>query len=114
MQSKRWSIDMKLYGFWRSSAAYRVRIALKLKGIDVDHEYVNLIDGDQRSEAFGHINPQHLIPTLVDGDHTLSQSLAIIEYLEETRPQPALLTEDAAARARPRDCAGGCLRDPSA
>jgi maleylpyruvate isomerase len=93
---------MKLYGFWRSSAAYRVRIAVNLKGIDVEHQYVNLLDGDHQADAYGAVNPQRIVPTLVDGDNTISQSQAIIEYLEETRPQPSLLPKDAVGRARVR------------
>ena len=93
---------MKLYGFWRSSAAYRVRIAVNLKGIDVDHEYVDLMSGDHLHAAYGEVNPQRIVPTLVDGEHTITQSQAIIEYLDETRPHPTLLPEDAVGRARVR------------
>lgn len=93
---------MKLYDFWRSSAAYRVRIAVNLKRIDVEHEYVNLLGGDHQSDTYGAINPQRVIPTLIDGNRTISQSQAIIEYLEETQPQPSLLPEDAEGRARVR------------
>jgi maleylacetoacetate isomerase len=93
---------MKLYDFWRSSAAYLVRIAVNLKGIDVGHQYVNLSGGDHQADAYGAVNPQRVVPTLVDGNNTVFQSQAIIEYLEETQPRPSLLPEDAVGRARVR------------
>lgn len=75
---------MKLYGYWRSSASYRVRIALYLKGLDFEYEPVHLVKdgGEHKLEAYGKLNPAHLVPTLVDGDFELNQSLAIIEYLD--------------------------------
>ena len=95
---------MKLYSYWRSSAAYRVRIALNLK--DIEHEIVpvSLIKdgGEHRQPAYLAVNPQGLVPTLVDDETTIGQSGAILEYLEETVPEPALLPPDAAARARVR------------
>ena len=77
---------MKLYGYWRSTAAYRVRIALHLKGIDFDTISVHLVKngGEQHDESYAAINPTHLVPTLVDGDFSLNQSLAIIDYIEAT------------------------------
>jgi maleylpyruvate isomerase len=96
---------VKLYGFWRSSAAYRVRIALGLKNIAVEHAFIHLRKGDQRSAEFLALNPQGLVPALIDGDSVLSQSLAIIEYLEETHPQPPLLPKTPAERARVRSIA---------
>lgn len=76
---------MKLYGYWRSSAAYRVRIAMHLKALNFDSIPVHLVKdgGEQHQEDYVRLNPTHLVPTLVDGDITLNQSLAIIEYLEE-------------------------------
>lgn len=76
---------MKLYGYWRSSAAYRVRIALNLKGIDCELIPVHLVKngGEQHSESYQKLNPAELVPTLVDGDFVLNQSLAIIDYLED-------------------------------
>ncbi len=96
-----------LYSYWRSSAAYRVRLALNLKGIDYRIQPVHLArdGGEHRQPAYLAINPQGLVPLLVDGDVTISQSLAIIEYLEETVPSPALLPADPAARARVRSLA---------
>lgn len=93
---------MKLYGYYRSSAAYRVRIALNLKGIAAEHAFVHLRLDQHRQPDFAAINPQRFVPALVDGGHTLTQSLAILEYLEETHPAPPLLPADAAGRARVR------------
>ena len=98
---------MKLYGFFRSSAAYRVRIALNLKGLDYETVPVHLTrgGGEQFAPAYRRMNPQSLVPVLEDSGLALTQSLAIIEYLEETRPQPALLPATPAARARVRSLA---------
>lgn len=94
---------MLLYGYFRSSAAYRVRIALNIKGLAYDQTFVHLAKLEQLSDAFAAINPQKLLPVLVDdGGTPMTQSLAIIEYLEETRPGPPLLPKDPAARARVR------------
>jgi maleylacetoacetate isomerase len=93
---------MKLYSHFRSSASYRVRIALALKGIAYDTVAVPLGKGAQDAPAYRALNPQGLVPTLVDGDTVLVQSLAIIEYLEETVPQPALLPRSPADRAHVR------------
>lgn len=92
-----------LYGYFRSSAAYRVRIALNLKGIDYDQSPVNLVKGEQRDAANLGRNPQGMVPSLItDEGVTLTQSLAICEYLDETHPEPPLLPADAAGRARVR------------
>lgn len=96
---------MKLYDYWRSTAAYRVRIVLNLKGIEADHEYVHLVkDGGQNNlPEFKAINPQGKIPALVLDDGTaLGQSIAIMEYLEEVHPDPAILPVDPVARAQVR------------
>lgn len=94
---------MLLYGYFRSSAAYRVRIALNLKGLGYDQTFVHLAKLEQLTDAFAAINPQKLLPVLVGDDGTqMTQSLAIIEYLEETHPEPPLLPRDPAARARVR------------
>ncbi|MFG6139018.1 maleylacetoacetate isomerase [Halomonas sp. B23F22_10] len=92
-----------LYGYFRSSAAYRVRIALNLKGLAYDQAPIDLVAGEQRGEAYLADNPQGLVPTLVTDDGLrLTQSLAICEYLEEVHPEPALLPEAPAERARVR------------
>ena len=93
---------MKLYGYFRSSAAYRVRIAMNLKGLSYDHHAIHLRKGDQRSPSYLQLNRQGLVPALVEGPHVLSQSMAICEYLEETHPSPALLPRDPIGRARVR------------
>ncbi|WP_295135924.1 maleylacetoacetate isomerase [uncultured Reyranella sp.] len=94
---------MKLIGYFRSSAAYRVRIALNLKGISVEHASRHLRKGEQFSDDYAALNPQKLVPSLVLDDGTvLTQSLAILEYLEETHPEPPLLPRDAVGRARVR------------
>jgi maleylpyruvate isomerase len=101
---------MKLYTYFRSSAAWRVRIALALKGIRTDHEFVHLLKsgGQQRTAGFRAVNPMGLVPALALDDGTvLTQSLAIMEYLEETHPEPPLLPKDPVARARVRAFALG-------
>ncbi len=94
---------MKLFGYWRSSATYRVRVALELKGVEFDYEPINLLKGEQRSPAFLKRNPQGLVPAFqTEEGHILTQSMAIIEYLEERYPEVPLLPEDAAGRAKAR------------
>jgi len=94
---------MKLYDYFRSSAAYRVRIALNLKGVAPERASVHLRRGAQRAEDYLTMNPQGLVPALVtDSGDVLTQSLAIIEWLEESYPQPPLLPRDAPGRARVR------------
>jgi len=97
---------MKLYGFWRSLASYRVRVALRLKGIDAEEISIDLVKGAQLGADYRAVNPQSVVPSLiVDGGPPLVQSMAILEYLEETYPQPPLLPKDARARARVRGLA---------
>ena len=93
---------MKLYTYFRSSAAFRVRIALNLKGLAYEPAFVHLPRGEHRAAAYGAVNPQALVPTLEDAGKRITQSLAIIEYLEETHPLPALLPKDPLGRARVR------------
>ena len=95
---------LKLYTYFRSSAAYRVRIALNLKGLPYESVPVHLLrdGGEQHAPDYAQLNPAELVPTLVDGEHSLGQSLAIIEYLDEVHPSPPLLPGNALARARIR------------
>lgn len=95
----------KLYSYFRSSSAWRVRIALAWKGIPYEYAAVNLLKGEQRSFEFGIVNPLHAVPALVIDGHTLAESLPIVEYLEETRPAPALLPHHPFLRAKARQIA---------
>jgi maleylacetoacetate isomerase len=98
------STELTLYDYWRSSAAYRVRIALNLKGLAYKQVPVHLVKdgGEQHGAAYKALNPQELVPLLVDGDSRIGQSLAILEYLEEVFPVPTLLPADPALRAQVR------------
>ena len=97
---------MQLIGYFRSSAAFRVRIALNLKGIKVDHSFRHLRKGEHRAPDYVAINPQKLVPALMlDSGEVLTQSMAILEYLEETQPNPPLLPKDPVGRARVRSLA---------
>ena len=101
-----------LYAFWRTSATFRVRVALRMKGIDATEHQVNLDAGEQRSDAFLKINPLAAIPALVTPGHPpLTQSLAILEFLEELQPTPPLLPADLHGRARVRSIAGMLASD---
>ena len=93
---------MKLYTYFRSSAAFRVRIALNLKGLAYDPVVIHLAKGEHRKPEYANAYPQALLPTLVDDGAALSQSLAIIEYLDEKHPRPPLLPKDSIGRARVR------------
>jgi maleylacetoacetate isomerase len=93
---------MELYNYFRSSASYRVRIALALKGLQYDYKPVHLAKNEQFAESYAAVSVARLVPLLRDGEHVLTQSLAIIEYLDETHPEPPLLPADAVGRARVR------------
>ena len=93
---------MKLHGYFRSSAAFRVRIALNLKNLSYDQTSVHLRRGEQSAPGFLKLNPQGLVPALEDGPNLLTQSLAIAEYLDETHPEPPFLPKAPAERARVR------------
>jgi len=95
---------MILYTYFRSSAAYRARLALSLKGIAYESRFVHLLrhGGEQHDPAYRRLNPLGRVPTLIDGERVINQSVAIMEYLEETRPDPAILPSDPLARARVR------------
>src|SRR5688572_25485241 len=93
---------MELYNYFRSSASYRVRIALALKGLDYDYKPVHLTKNEHLAESYSAVSASRLVPLLRDGDQMLTQSLAIIEYLDETHPEPPLLPKAPAERARVR------------
>lgn len=94
-------MSLKLYGYWRSSASYRVRIACHYKALPFEYHAVHLVKagGEHKQPAYQRLNPAKLVPTLVDGEFVLNQSLAIIEYLEQIHPEPALIPK------KPRDAA---------
>lgn len=93
---------MKLYTYYRSTAAYRVRIALNYKQVPHELIPINLIENQQHDAAYKQLNPQQRVPTLIDGDLSIGQSMAMLEYLEEKYPKPSLLPKDLANRARVR------------
>jgi maleylacetoacetate isomerase/maleylpyruvate isomerase len=96
-------VTVKLYGFWRSLATYRVRVALALKGIEAEVISIDLLKGAQHRDDYKAVNPQSVVPALlIDDAPPLYQSLAILEYLEETHPEPRLLPRDPRGRARVR------------
>jgi maleylacetoacetate isomerase len=98
-------MTITLHGYYRSSAAFRVRIALALKGVEARDQFHHLRRGEQRAPDYLALNPQGMLPTLETADGSFTQSLAIVEYLDETVPDPALLPPDAAGRARVRGLA---------
>jgi maleylacetoacetate isomerase/maleylpyruvate isomerase len=93
---------LELYNYHRSSASYRVRIALALKGLDYDYKPVHLARNEQFTESYAAVSAARLVPLLRDGDAVITQSVAIIEYLDETHPEPPLLPRDPVGRARVR------------
>ena len=106
-------MTIKLYSYWRSTAAYRVRIALNLKGLDYETVTVDLTGSnpEHRRDDYAARNPQMLVPFLEDGNTGIAQSLAILEYLEETRSEPPLYPQDAAERAKVRAFAAAIACD---
>jgi len=93
---------VELYSYWRSSSAWRVRNVLQMKGIVYNYKAVNLLEGAQASEQYAHVNPMKAVPSITIDGHTFAESVAIMEYLEETRPNPPLLPKDSYQRALTR------------
>lgn len=95
-------MTIQLYGFWRSNAAFRVRVALALKGMPFEEINIDLLSGQQFDPSYAELNAEHVVPTLVHGGERFTQSLAIIEYLDDIQPAPRLLPDDPRERARAR------------
>jgi len=104
-------MSVTLYGYWRSLAAFRVRAALNMKEIPYTEKLIDLSQGEQFSEKFDQINPQHVVPVLEHADEKITQSSAILEYLEEQWPTKPLLPKDAASRAYVRSLAQMTIAD---
>ena len=98
-------MTIQLYGFWRSIASFRVRVALKLKGLPFEEIPIDILSGEQFNPDYDVVNAERVVPTLVQGEHRVFQSLAIIEYLDEIVPEPKLLPSDTADRAYARSLA---------
>ncbi len=98
-------MNIQLYGFWRSLASFRVRVALKLKGLPFEEIPVDILSGEQFNPDYDAVNTERVVPTLVHGEHRVFQSLAIIEYLDDLMPEPSLLPSDPADRAYARSLA---------
>jgi maleylacetoacetate isomerase len=99
------SMSIQVYGFWRSIASFRVRVALKLKGLPFEETPIDILTGEQFDPGYVSVNPEQVVPTFIHNGHSLFQSLAIIEYLDDIQPKPRLLPEDAKERAYARSLA---------
>jgi maleylpyruvate isomerase len=98
-------MSIQVYGFWRSIASFRVRVALKLKGLPFEETPIDILTGEQFESGYAAVNPERVVPTFIHNGQTLFQSLAIIEYLDDIQPKPRLLPEDAKERAYARSLA---------
>jgi maleylacetoacetate isomerase len=98
-------MSIQMYGFWRSLASFRVRVALKLKGLQFDEIPIDILSGEQFEPGYAAVNAERVVPTFIHDGHSVFQSLAIIEYLDETHPSPALLPQDPKERAYARSLA---------
>ena len=96
---------IQVYGFWRSIASFRVRVALKLKGLAFEEIPIDILSGEQFKPGYDAINPEHVVPTFIHDGQSMFQSMAIIEYLDDIKPTPRLLPEDARERAYARSLA---------
>ena len=92
-------MSIQIYGFWRSIASFRVRVALKLKGLAFEEIPIDILSGEQFEPSYAAVNAERVVPTFIHNGHSLFQSLAIIEYLDEIQPKPRLIPEDAKERA---------------
>src|SRR5262249_46726754 len=98
-------MTIQLFGFWRSIASFRVRVALRLKGLAFEEIPIDILSGEQFEPAYAAVNAERVVPTFIHDGHSIYQSLAIIEYLDETHPNPRLIPEDAKERAYARSLA---------
>jgi maleylacetoacetate isomerase len=98
-------MGIRVYGFWRSIASFRLRVALKLKGLPFEEIPIDILTGEQFEQGYAAVNPERVVPTFIHDGHSLFQSLAIIEYLDDIQPKPRLLPEDAKERAYARSLA---------
>src|SRR6516162_5038097 len=98
-------MSIKIYGFWRSIASFRVRVALKLKGLAFEETSIDILSGEQFEPGYDAVNPERVVPTFVHDDHPLFQSMAIMEYLDDIKPSPPLLPKDVKERAYARSLA---------
>src|SRR6266403_271060 len=98
-------MSITVYGFWRSIASFRVRVALRLKGLPFEEIPIDILSGEQFEPGYAAVNAERVVPTFIDDGHSVCQSLAIIEYLDETHPSPRLMPQDAKERAYARSLA---------
>ena len=98
-------MSIKVYGFWRSIASFRVRVALKLKSLAFEETSIDILSGEQFKPDYDAVNPEHVVPTFIHDGYQLFQSMAITEYLDEIKPAPRLLPEDMKERAYARSLA---------
>src|ERR1700744_4836096 len=101
----RFSMSITVYGFWRSIASFRIRVALKLKALDFEEISIDILQGKQFEPGYDSVNPEHVVPTFIHDGHTLYQSLAIRKYLDNIKSAPRLLPDDAKERAYARSLA---------
>jgi maleylacetoacetate isomerase len=98
-------MSITVYGFWRSIASYRIRVALKLKALPFEEISIDILQGEQFKPGYDDVNPEHVVPTFIHDGHSLYQSLAIMEYLDDIKPSPRLLPDDIKERAYARSLA---------
>jgi maleylacetoacetate isomerase len=98
-------MSIKVYGFWRSIASFRIRVALKLKALPFEEISIDILQGEQFKPGYDEVNPEHVVPTFIHDGHTLYQSLAIMEYLDDIKPSARLLPDDIKERAYARSLA---------